>query len=273
MTNVRNEFGQVLISVLTASEGSGLRSMASGIIRCFELARVSPPVLLYTDRDCCGERKVSSLFTACKELVIRLNVWHFMRRFVSGCTTDSHPLYGTFTARLSQCIFEWSSEDLTLLKKAKKGELLDSKITESSDEDIMRYVTKKELSTHVHRKTRGVQVTTMLISNLLEAFSGPLGTDTLGVPLLDSDRIWTIWQSQQKHIPCLQHLEDVQLYTKTGTLVKGGIELPIYRCARGSTSLESFPNHVHSFIPGKSLLMTNIIDDDAKNNSYFPHLI
>ena len=29
MTNVRNEFGQVLISVLTASEGSGLRSMAS----------------------------------------------------------------------------------------------------------------------------------------------------------------------------------------------------------------------------------------------------
>ena len=252
MTNVRNEFGQVLISVLTASEGSGLRSMASRIIRCFELARVSPPVVLYTDRDCCGERKVSSLFTACKELVIRLNVWHFMRHFASGCTTDSHPLYGTFTARLSQCIFEWSSEDLTFLKKAKKGELLDSKITKSSDEDIMRYVTKKELSTHVHRKTRGVQVTTMLISNLLEAFCGPLGTDTLGVPLLDSDRIWTIWQSQ---------------------VVKGGIELPIYRCARGSTSLESFPNHVHSFIPSKSLLMTNIIDDDAKNNSYFPCLI
>ena len=137
----------------------------------------------------------------------------------------------------------------------------------------MRYVTKKELSTHVRRKTRGVQVTSMLISNLLEAFSGPQGTDTLGVPLLDSDRIWTIWQSQQKHIPCLQDPEDVQLYTKTGTLVKGGIELPIYRCARGSTSLESFHNHLHSFIPGKSLLMTNIIDDDAKNNYYFPRLI
>jgi len=132
MTNVGNDFGQVLIGVLTASEGSGFRSMASGIIRRYELARVSPPVLLYTDRDCCGERKVSFLFTAWKELVIRLDVWHFMRRFVSGCTTDSHPLYGTFMARLSQCIFEWSSEDLTLLKKAKTGELLNSKITNSS---------------------------------------------------------------------------------------------------------------------------------------------
>ena len=168
-------------------------------------------------------------------------------------------LYGTFMARLSQCIFEWSSEDLTLLKKAKTGELLNSKVTNSSDEDIMRYVKKKELSTHVRRKTRGVQVT-----NLLEAFSGHQRTDTLGVPLLDSDRIWTIWQSQQKHIPCLQDPEDMPLYTKTGTLVKGGIELPIYCCARGSTSLESFHNHLHSFIPSKSLLTTNIIGDDAK---------
>ena len=255
MTNVRNEFGQVLISVLTASEGSRLRSMASGIIRHYELARVSPPVLLYTDRD----RKFS---------IYRLErISHLCR-----CMAF-HPPYGTFMAHLSQCIFEWSSEDLSLLKKANTGELLNSKITNSSDKDIMRYVTKKELSTHVCRKTRGVQVTTMLISNLLEAFSGPQGTDTLGVPSLDSDRIWTIWQSQQKHIPCLEDPEDVQLYTKTGTLVKGGIELPIYRCVRGSTSLESFHNHLHSLIPGKSLLMTNIIDDNAKNNSYFPRLI
>jgi len=66
--NVGNEFGQVLISVLTASEGSGLRSLASGVSRRYELAKVPPPVLLYIDRDCCGERKVNSLLslrTAC----------------------------------------------------------------------------------------------------------------------------------------------------------------------------------------------------------------
>ena len=61
VTNIGNEFGQVLNSVLTASEGSGLRPMATGIIRRYEVAGIPPPVLLYTDRDCCGEKKESSL--------------------------------------------------------------------------------------------------------------------------------------------------------------------------------------------------------------------
>lgn len=255
VTNVGNEFGQVLTSVLTAGEGSGLRSMASGIVCRYELANIPPPGLLYTDRDCCGERNIGSLFAAWEPVCIRLDAWHFMRRLAAGCTTESHPLYGTFMARLSQCIFEWSSEDLTLLKRAKAGELANSGVPSPSDEDIIKSLTKKELSRHVRRKTRGVQVTTMLISNLLEAFSGPQGNDTLGVPLLDSDRIWRIWESQQRHISCLQDPEGVQLYTRTGTKIKGGIELPVYRCARGSTSLESFHKHLNSFIPGKLFLM------------------
>ncbi|XP_047217956.1 uncharacterized protein LOC124866285 [Girardinichthys multiradiatus] len=37
-----------------------------------------------------------------------------------------------------------------------------------------------------------------------------------------------------------------------GTLTKGGISLPVYRCARGSTSLESFHLHLDHFIPGTS---------------------
>lgn len=97
-------------------------------------------------------------------------------------------------------------------------------------------------------------MTTMLLSNLLEAFSGPQGTDTLGVPLLNSERIWSIWESQQKHIPCLQDPDGVQLYTKMGTKVKGGVQLPVYCCARGSTSLESFHNHLDFFIPGNFVL-------------------
>lgn len=56
----------------------------------------------------------------------------------------------------------------------------------------------------------------MLIEILLEAFSGPQETDTLGVPLLDSDRIWSVQESQQKHTMCLQDPDGVQLYTKTG---------------------------------------------------------
>ena len=229
LINVGNEFGQVLISVLTVSEGSGLRNMASGIIRRYKLAGVPPPVLMYTDRDCCGERNVKSLFTAWDEVTVRLDAWHFMRRFAAGCTTESHPLYPKFMARLSQCIFEWSREDLNLLKQAKAGELVKSNVLNPSDEDFMKEITKPELALHVRRKTRGIQITTMLVANLLEAFSGPQGNDSLGVPLLDSDRIWSIWESQQKHISCIQDPDDVQLYNKTGTLIKGGVELPVYR--------------------------------------------
>ena len=140
--------------------------MATGIIRRYEVAGIPPPVLLYTDPDCCGEKKVSSLFTTWQELNVR--------RFAAGCTTDSHPLYA-------------KSSDQT-----------------PWDEDIMQHSTKKELSLHVRRKMRRIQVTTILISNLLEAFSGSQENDTLGVPLLDCDHIWTIWELQQKHIACIQ---------------------------------------------------------------------
>ena len=224
--------------------------MATGIIRRYEMAGIPPSVLLYTDHDCCGEKKVSSLFTTWQELNVCLDAWHFMQRFAAGCTTASHPLYGTFMARLSQYIFEWSGEDLNLLKRAKAAQLVKSSVQNLSDEDIMKHITKKELSLHVRRKTRRIQVTTILISKLLEAFSGSQENETLGVPLLDCDHKWTIWELRQKHIACIQDPEGVQLYTKTGATVKGGIELPVYRCSRGSISLESFHNHLDFFIPG-----------------------
>ena len=47
-------------------------------------------------------------------------------------------------------------------------------------------------------------------------------TDTLGVTLLDTARVWSPWESQQRHISCLHASDAVQLYTKIGTLVKGG---------------------------------------------------
>ena len=49
---------------------------------------------------------------------------------------------------------------------------------------------------------------------------------------MDADRIWDIWESQKKHITCIQVPDEVQLYTKTGVVTKGGVELPVYRCAR-----------------------------------------
>ena len=41
-TNVGNEFGQVLVSVLTAAEGNGLNNMAAGLVARYDKACVSP---------------------------------------------------------------------------------------------------------------------------------------------------------------------------------------------------------------------------------------
>ncbi|KAH3815495.1 hypothetical protein DPMN_144018 [Dreissena polymorpha] len=45
----------------------------------------------------------------------------------------------------------------------------------------------------------------------------------------------------------------VALYTQTGTMKKGGVDLPVFRCARGSTSFECFHLHLNRFIPGKKI--------------------
>ncbi|XP_051787510.1 uncharacterized protein LOC114657616 isoform X3 [Erpetoichthys calabaricus] len=118
VTSVGNEQGQILISVLTAAEGAGLHPMATGLMRRYRDASVSPPLVLYVDRDCCshgGPYKVSLLFNQWDQLVVRLDVWHLMQHFAAGVTTESHPLYSLFMARLSFCIFEWDQGDVARL--------------------------------------------------------------------------------------------------------------------------------------------------------------
>ena len=118
-----------------------------------------------------------------------------------------------------------------------------------SDKDVIKHISKKELATHCRRKTSVIKDTTQLIHDLLDTFQGEQGCDTRSTTL-DADRIWDIWESQKKHITCIQDPDEVQLYTKTGVVTKGGVELPVYTCAQGSTALESFHLHYNRFIPG-----------------------
>ncbi|XP_078368980.1 uncharacterized protein LOC144652956 [Oculina patagonica] len=89
VTNVGNEHGQVLVSVLTVKEGSGLIKMADGLMKRYKDASVDPPVLLYVNRDCCSG-KTKSLFAEWDKLQIRLDIHHFMRRITTGCSTEAH---------------------------------------------------------------------------------------------------------------------------------------------------------------------------------------
>ncbi|XP_013856580.1 uncharacterized protein LOC106512530, partial [Austrofundulus limnaeus] len=61
-TNVGNEHGQVIMSVLTASEGFGLGPMIEGLIKRFTAAAVPRPEVLYVDRDCCGNSLLRRMF-------------------------------------------------------------------------------------------------------------------------------------------------------------------------------------------------------------------
>lgn len=58
VTNIGNEHGQVLMSVFTVGEGSGLKQMLDGLVTRYINAGVPPPKAPYVDRDCCGASSV-----------------------------------------------------------------------------------------------------------------------------------------------------------------------------------------------------------------------
>ncbi|KAM4599502.1 uncharacterized protein V3H82_005272 [Fundulus diaphanus] len=254
-TNVGNEHGQVLVWVLTAAEGHGLWPMAAGLMRRYREAGVAPPVIMYVERDCCsphGQSQVRAMFAEWRELQVRLDIWHFMRRFAAGVTTEAHQLYGIFMARLSRCISELDPADVAALRLAKQGQLLAQGVGPVSEKALDQMITRRELALHCCKRTRGAEETARRIKALVDEMDSEKGRDTLGGPLVDHECIQQVWKEQQRHITCIQDPEGFSLYLKTGTLKKGGVDLCCYRCARGSTSLESFHLHLNRFIPGTS---------------------
>ncbi|XP_048576245.1 uncharacterized protein LOC5500237 [Nematostella vectensis] len=90
------------MSVLTATEGQGLQQMANGLMRRYSEANEPPPKVMYVDRDCCGQNyKTKEMFSLWDEMVVRLDIWHIMRRIAAACSTESHPLYSVFLRCLS----------------------------------------------------------------------------------------------------------------------------------------------------------------------------
>ena len=55
MTNIANEHGQVLNSVLTTGEGPALNNVCQGIVKRYREAGEPVPEVIYVDRDCCSQ--------------------------------------------------------------------------------------------------------------------------------------------------------------------------------------------------------------------------
>ena len=137
---------------------------------------------------------------------------------------------------------------------AKRGELIQAGVPDPSESAVKKAITRGELAKHCRRRTRGAENTVEMMEALLLALSP--ATDAIGVPLL-KEEMRDIWAEQKHHVPCLQDPPGVQLYTITKHITKGGVRLPVVRCARGSTSLESFHLHLARFIPGNAANAVN----------------
>ena len=106
------------------------------------------------------------------------------------------------------------------------------------------FICLEKLSTAIQRVKWFICVFIMIL------FFAESLTDSLGVPLIDKKACDQVWQKKKKHVKCILDPPDVELYTSTGMLKKGKITLTTYRCARGSSSLESFHLHLNRFVPG-----------------------
>lgn len=186
----------------------------------------SAPVGVTTHRCCClcnyqwlfftGVSSVVKLFHSWRSSV-RLVSFHFMRRFNCCLTTEHHPLYGIFYAKLSSYIFEWDREDVQCLKEAKRAEWKSSHSGHApTEEQLMATISPGELKRHCRRRIRGVEEIRSMISGLLESVWEL--TDTTGLRLVNHDSMPHVWEVQQKHLKCLQDPAGVKLYTQVGTL-------------------------------------------------------
>ena len=71
-----------------------LKRLVNRLMERYKKGGQQSPMLLYTDRDCCGlggPSKYQFLFSDWKWLQVRLDIWHFMRRIAGAATSESHP--------------------------------------------------------------------------------------------------------------------------------------------------------------------------------------
>ena len=155
---------------------------------------------------------------------IRMDLFHFMRRFAGGLTTDNHALHATWCSRLSSSIFEYDQDDLSKLRESKKAEYMKAKSgTVPTSTQIENLITASELSLHCRKKTRGVDQTKRLIQKLIDTMWN--ATDSTRLLLINKEKMIQVWNIQKKHRPCILDIDGVALYTKVGTLSKGGRQL------------------------------------------------
>ena len=178
-------------------------------------------------------------------IVVKLDLFHCMRRFTRECTSEHHPLYNTFSQLLSTAFSVVDQEDLQKLKDAYQfcG---------------IQPPNPTKQHTREHCRTRIPQPTELVdrVEKVLHHFH--LTTDPNNIPLFKPSMLKT-WRIQRVHIlrGCLSDPEVTEgiLYRYGGTLqlnhVPGeGAKVPIWIPVRGTSQQEGYHFHQSKWITG-----------------------
>ena len=89
-------------------------------------------------------------------------------------------------SKLSQCIFEWDSDDYN---SAKRSEMRLAGLMNTSDSAIRHAITKEELSRHCRWRTCGTKKTTDLVQALLLTNPNPNPNPNSTIPQIMAEAI------------------------------------------------------------------------------------
>ncbi|CAM4515131.1 unnamed protein product [Leuciscus chuanchicus] len=256
-TNVANELGQILISVLTCEESlAKLRPMAEGLTERYRRAGEAPPEVMYVDRGCCRVHGVSSVEQLFGEwtdgdMLVRLDIFHGIHRFDAAVRTHRHPKYALFKSALSALVFAYNKDDIALLVQAIRAGHPTNYASLTDSQIIELHVSKSDLSHYVRRITVGAQETCVRVQSALEILNGAAGMDENQLHLFkDAAAIHHVWENQQKNLECIQDPSGRNMYTITKYVTRNGVRLARYSTVRGSNSLEGFHSFLPNMIPG-----------------------
>ncbi|XP_036409935.1 uncharacterized protein LOC118795507 [Megalops cyprinoides] len=276
---VMNENWLIVSWVMVQSETErSLQPMYQGMAKRYSDAGVEKAGYHWMDRDCCAPFKIADctpgehlhwdawkttpsivadatsgpLLNNCASrshyntnIVVKLDLFHCLRRFTRECTSEHHPLYSTFCQLLSAAFTVVDQEDLKKLQDA--------------------YVfcgihppnpTKQHIREHCRTKIPQPAELLNRVEKVLKHFHQ--ATDPNNVPLFKPSMLKT-WRIQRVHIlrGCLSdpELSEGTMYRYGGTLqlnhVPGeGAKVPVWIPVRGTSQQEGYHFHQAQWVTG-----------------------
>lgn len=178
-------------------------------------------------------------------IVVKLDLFHCMRRFTRECTSEHHPLFSTFCQLLSAAFSVVDQDDLKKLRAAYEF----CGIQPPNP-------TKQHIREHCRTKVPQPMELLDRVEKVLQHFH--VATDPNNVPLFKASMLKT-WRIQRVHVlrGCLSdpELKEGIMYRYGGTLqlnhVPGeGAAVPLWIPVRGTSQQEGFHFHQAHWVTG-----------------------